>query len=92
MCKKKKLAIYDNLHIFEKPKELKYAKIFATFLKPKCVSRKIENVQVPIKASLQKSVQNFFAKFVHSASFSLDGEDTTSKTLLLRLCDLLALF
>ena len=41
--------------------EFKYAKIFAKFQKLNLYSRKIENVQFPLKASMQKFMQNFIA-------------------------------
>jgi len=55
------------------PSQFKCTKrLFAKFLKPKCVLKKLKMCKLPLKASVQKSVQNFFAKIVTRLEVSLN--------------------
>ena len=56
-----------KLYMFEKPLT-QLIQIFAKFLKPKCVFKKI-NVRISCKGVCAKFVQNFDAKIVQSACF-----------------------
>ena len=50
--------------------EFKYAQIFANVLKTIRYSRKTENVKILVKGKIcAKSMTNFFAKIVQSATF-----------------------
>ena len=56
------------------PSQFKRTKrLFAKFLRPKCIfKKKLKMCTLPLKASVQKSVQNFFAKIVTRLEVSLN--------------------
>ena len=76
-CAKTKSAPNVNYTFLKKPyqDEFKYAKIFAKFSKNKFYSRKTENLLIFFKYTCAKSMQNFFAKIVQSASFCSKSND-----------------
>ena len=49
------------------PSKFKCANTFENIQNLNMYSRKTENVKFPLKASVQKAVQNIFAKFLQSA-------------------------
>ena len=66
---KKNCANYNILHIFEKPLTQQIQKHLQNSKTYMCNQEKLKMCKFPVKASVQKSVQNFFAKSVQSVCF-----------------------